>query len=263
MNTAFGFVVGLLQAALSLLGFVQANPQLPQAQKDTAVQVAQQAVTKAGNTISSSVTNQTLPSNNGFLASPKSGVTPLSVTFSIPNFGASCSDSRIPPPADFGTVRLDFGDGTSQEVAYCITSLSHTYTSSATYTARLIVNGGGPPPAPGQSSQYVIASTTVTARNTSAASISVPGMSKYTDPDFGFSFWYPSDWTVGPSSKSANEVAALVGISGDKAGSTLQISNGTYSFFVEKIDSQSGVRGLCGKCADLDHSGNNTFWDFI
>lgn len=26
--------------------------------------------------------------------------------------------------------------------------------------------------------------------------IAVPGMSKYTDSDFGFSFWYPSNWTV-------------------------------------------------------------------
>lgn len=28
------------------------------------------------------------------------------------------------------------------------------------------------------------------------ASISVPGMSKYTDAEFGFSFWYPSSWKV-------------------------------------------------------------------
>ena len=29
-----------------------------------------------------------------------------------------------------------------------------------------------------------------------ASAISVPGMSQYTDKDFGFSFWYPSGWTV-------------------------------------------------------------------
>src|SRR3989338_10798173 len=28
------------------------------------------------------------------------------------------------------------------------------------------------------------------------SAISVPGMSKYTDADFGFSFWYPSGWTL-------------------------------------------------------------------
>jgi len=30
----------------------------------------------------------------------------------------------------------------------------------------------------------------------SGSAISVPGMSKYTDADFGFSFWYPSGWTL-------------------------------------------------------------------
>ncbi|HEV7449539.1 MAG TPA: hypothetical protein VGP13_03320, partial [Candidatus Paceibacterota bacterium] len=29
-----------------------------------------------------------------------------------------------------------------------------------------------------------------------SATMAVPGMSKYTDTEFGFSFWYPSEWTV-------------------------------------------------------------------
>src|SRR3989344_3109187 len=47
MNQILGFVVGLLQSALSLLGFVQTHPDLPQASKDQANQVAQQAITQA------------------------------------------------------------------------------------------------------------------------------------------------------------------------------------------------------------------------
>jgi len=40
------------------------------------------------------------------------------------------------------------------------------------------------------------ASTNKTSVQTSAQSISVPGMSEYTDSNFGFSFWYPSSWSV-------------------------------------------------------------------
>ena len=32
--------------------------------------------------------------------------------------------------------------------------------------------------------------------NSTSTDVSVPGMSKYTDSSFGFSFWYPSSWTV-------------------------------------------------------------------
>ena len=47
MDSVFSFVVGLLTAALSLLGFVQQHPELPQASKDQAQQIAQQAITTA------------------------------------------------------------------------------------------------------------------------------------------------------------------------------------------------------------------------
>ena len=33
---------------------------------------------------------------------------------------------------------------------------------------------------------------------------SVPGMSQYTDPEFGFSFWYPSEWLVSVTSAPDN-----------------------------------------------------------
>ena len=59
MNSIFGFAVGLLQAALSLLGFVQQHPELPQASKDQAQIVAQQAITQATNALASKQTTTT------------------------------------------------------------------------------------------------------------------------------------------------------------------------------------------------------------
>ena len=56
MNSVFSFVVGLLTAALSLLGFVQQHPELPQVQKDQAQVVAQQAITQATKALNSAPT---------------------------------------------------------------------------------------------------------------------------------------------------------------------------------------------------------------
>jgi hypothetical protein len=57
MNSFFGFVVGLLQSTLSLLGFVQQHPELPVDQKQQVQQVAEQAITQANNALSAQ-TNQ-------------------------------------------------------------------------------------------------------------------------------------------------------------------------------------------------------------
>lgn len=53
MNTALGFVIGLLQSALALLGFVQQHPEVPQVQKDQAQYVAQRVITQTTQTLSS------------------------------------------------------------------------------------------------------------------------------------------------------------------------------------------------------------------
>ena len=57
MNSVFSFAVGLLTAALSLLGFVQQHPELPQSSKDQAQQIAQQAITKATNALNTAPKN--------------------------------------------------------------------------------------------------------------------------------------------------------------------------------------------------------------
>ena len=59
MNSVFSFVVGLLTAALSLLGFVQQHPELPQTSRDQAQQVAQQAITQATNALNNAPTQTT------------------------------------------------------------------------------------------------------------------------------------------------------------------------------------------------------------
>ncbi len=97
MQTSLAFIIGLLQSALSLLGFVQQHPELPQATRDQAQVVVQQAVGQA---------TQMLSANPQGVSSGKSD------------------------------------DG----------------------------------------------------------AISVSGMTKYTDSDFGFSFWYPSGWSVSSQS---------------------------------------------------------------
>lgn len=51
IDTTFSFAIGLLTAALSLMGFVQQHPELPQASRDQAQQVAQEAVTQANQTL--------------------------------------------------------------------------------------------------------------------------------------------------------------------------------------------------------------------
>src|SRR3954467_2874528 len=67
MNSFFGFVVGLLQTTLSLLGFVQQHPELPVDQQQQVEQVAEQAVDQATQLISQS------PSTLLQFTSPKTG----------------------------------------------------------------------------------------------------------------------------------------------------------------------------------------------
>ena len=62
MDSVFSFVVGLLTAALSLLGFVQQHPELPPASRDQANQIAQQAITQATQALNSTPNKQ--PSTN-------------------------------------------------------------------------------------------------------------------------------------------------------------------------------------------------------
>ncbi|HEY4516733.1 MAG TPA: hypothetical protein VJG64_02200 [Candidatus Paceibacterota bacterium] len=169
MSEILAFFVGLLQATLSLLGFVQANPTLPPEQRDQAVQVAQQAITTATNAIASNRNSQA----QGFSASPSSGPAPLTVTFS--NIPTSAAEENI-----------HFGDGKEASNGlngWPSSGVVHTYTVPGTYTVTVISGMSN-----GEIGRLTV---TVTSANTQSF-ISIPGMSKYTYRDLSFSFWYPS-----------------------------------------------------------------------
>lgn len=76
------------------------------------------------------------------------------------------------------------------------------------------------------------------------AQIHVAGMTQYSDSSFGFSFWYPTSWTVTPT----NDAVSIY------YGKTLQksfsISNGIHSITISEYVSPSGIQDVCGKCDD-------------
>lgn len=79
---------------------------------------------------------------------------------------------------------------------------------------------------------------------------SVPGMSKYTDSDFGFSFWYPSNAVV-------NQIAVQ---GSSPAGQTilkrLSITVLGVDLWIDEVTSSSGTfivpGGACGYCAPVN-----------
>jgi len=74
MDSVFSFVIGLLTAALSLLGFVQQHPELPPASRDQANQIAQQAITQATNALNTAPTQTQNTTPTQPVATPKSNI---------------------------------------------------------------------------------------------------------------------------------------------------------------------------------------------
>lgn len=130
MNSVFSFVVGLLTAALSLLGFVQQHPELPQASRDQAQQIAQQAITQATNALSNQNTTVQTNTSAKFTATPTSGAAPLTVRFSQ----TATDDWRA--SIEYGDGATCTVDGTG-EAANCPNKFAHTYTTPGTYTVKL------------------------------------------------------------------------------------------------------------------------------
>lgn len=58
MDSVFSFAIGLLTTAMSLLGFVQQHPELPQETREQVQQVAQQAVTEATKAVNEATSGQ-------------------------------------------------------------------------------------------------------------------------------------------------------------------------------------------------------------
>ncbi|MBI4086646.1 PKD domain-containing protein [Candidatus Kaiserbacteria bacterium] len=129
----------LLQAAISLLLFVQAHPSLDASLREQAIEVANHAITVATHQSETpqktSQESQDTADNNAFSASPKSGNAPLHVNFKAQN---------LYDPHTFGYA-LDFGDGsdivalntTCNDCTNATGVAGHDYTHSGTYTATL------------------------------------------------------------------------------------------------------------------------------
>lgn len=114
-------------------------------------------------------------------------------------------------PSEYSNI--DFGDGMWGKMTSacdgpyggftgCSSKLSaqHLYSTSGMYTVRW----GGT-----CSSDKCVKFTalgTIKVNVVNSQSISLPGMTKYTDADFGFSFWYPSGWTVTNSGVSEHQI---------------------------------------------------------
>ncbi|MDE1971228.1 MAG: DKNYY domain-containing protein [Patescibacteria group bacterium] len=132
-----------------------------------------------GNNHNQASATQKTSQNGTFAAYPSTGSAPLGVQFTDTIQTA-------------GDISIDYGDGTSCSTSnpggneHC-TLLAHTYVNPGTYTAILYRH------LPTTELARTIISVTET---TNSSSISVAGMARYIDPSFGFSFWYPSTWTV-------------------------------------------------------------------
>ena len=77
----------------------------------------------------------------------------------------------------------------------------------------------------------------------------VPGMQKYTDADFGFSFWYPSTWKVtGEYVENQNEFP------GGKVAGQLNVSDGKNILTIKKY--ASSLRSITDETATNEVCGN-------
>jgi PKD repeat protein len=190
----------------------------------------------------SNQSTQTTSTQTGsaFSATPTSGTAPLTVTF---NGVLSTSNPSASGGLGVDEPYITFGDnGQSGDPVFCANipsnvtnyvyptsctfpSVSHTYTSPGTYTGVLHLGEQ-------KGTQTTLGTVTITVQSSQQSNsnpsqpTSVPGMSEYTDSNFGFSFWYPSSWSVNqlPTQQSAPFGTTL---------KRLEISGGTQQNNIE------------------------------
>jgi len=133
--------------------------------------------------------------------SSTNGAAPLTVTFSIQQ---SAGGQFI----DFGdgtnpcsplTAGFAFDEGGCNAPAYPQT-FTHTYTTPGTY--KVVASRHFP--------STTLGAATITVTGSNQSSVSVPGMSEYTDASFGFSFWYPSGWQITTSAEAGSLVKSIL-----------------------------------------------------
>jgi PKD repeat protein len=160
-----------------------------------------------------------------FTANPTTGATPLSVWFT------TTLPDGIKNTVDYF---VSFGDGTLQKMerkndtgtseAWSFVT-SYTYKKPGTYSATLSM-GTCVPEKDCDLKELNRVKIVV------SEPVSVPGMSKYTDADFGFSFWYPTCMAIGAS------VGSSPSHFGGRENKIITISFGKKSIYVYEIDSQ-------------------------
>jgi|GEM_PF-5010106 hypothetical protein len=295
MSYILGVIAGLLQSVLSLFGFVHSSPTLPPALQVQTTQVIQQTATQPL-TIVYPTAGIILPIDKKTTvqwAIPDSVLQSFPKDFDLYIFlrveGSEDSKGVIPSdgigdgydpslravtwdiPAHIAAGQLK--PGMYKVVAY----LQAEPKDKNRLCARAIAKDCLPSEADqavmqrsvnikAESGWFTIGSATNVAQ-----SVSVPGMSKYTDSDFGFSFWYPSGWTVSdvPIPKDGNDwPQSLYGPV--RKIKLLQVSNGIKTIDVAEATSSTGIyAGGCGTCWEtiyfdsssgqwMDHDQNRT-----
>jgi len=182
-----------------------------------------------------------------FAATPTSGTAPLTVRFTQ----TALDDWR---------AYIDYGDGTGcgterpNDSENC-SKFTHTYTVPGTYVATLKsltgTDGASRPP-------FGPVTITVKGRESVSQNVAVPGMSKYTDNEFGFSFWYSSGWSV-LEDAPLDRIVPTTYADGTLV-KRLVISGGGRTLYIDEVHSDSRTfnvnPGACGACGPVAYSFN-------
>jgi hypothetical protein len=202
MNWVSGLIAIFLMFLSSLSGGVFNQIKTPVATTTESVVVSttsnittlpEQLPQQTNSTSTANIATQTTPIQNDgtqsayFSVSPVPDAAPFSVYFcasqgsgDVTNFGDGSPATAMTPISATSPDYQSCGPGID---------VSHTYKRPGTYVVTLYDSKGD---------QLGIATTTLTASSSTSqtSSVSFPGMSEYTDSEFGFSFWYPSGWIV-------------------------------------------------------------------
>ncbi len=92
----------------------------------------------------------------------------------------------------------------------------------------------------------------------STSIVAVPGMSKYTDSDFGFSFWYPSGWIVTNISETGRGMfAGTTDKAGNLSAGRIIVKSGGMEINIDKVIASDMTyrvnAGACGYCGPVNY----------
>jgi len=225
-----------------------ATPQTPVYQDRTPALPATQATTPATpaptpNTAQTGVQN----TNDDILTvGPVSGSAPLSVSFAVRKDVVK-------------RYTIDFGDGTliagwelSCGLQFC--SKNYAYNAAGTYTAKFLECSLRSDGSCGEGNR-IVKTATITVSG-AQSDISVPGMNKYTDSDFGFSFWYPSGWSVSTGGNIGAESARTL-YKDAVVSDRIRIEGDGNVLYIDKVYSDTRTfnvnPGACGYCGPVTY----------